>query len=58
MSTAGWVRTPDGACGVLKPEAPESFLLPAYRFLNDTREKFTLKLSGVEVSSPATGSVP
>src|SRR4051812_29590045 len=40
LSTAGWVRTPDGACGVLEAESPtRQSLLPACRFSRNTRGK-------------------
>ena len=55
ISTAGWVRTPDGACGVLKlsPQDVSLARLPLHR--TTPAENLVLNLLGVDVSSPATG---
>ena len=44
FSTDGWVRTPDGACGVGSRKAPKTFL-PACRFSLNTRGNFAQNLS-------------
>ena len=45
FSTDGWVRTPDGACGVGKPKAPKTFLLPACRLSLTPAENLSFKSS-------------